>query len=453
MAYVRRLRSKTALELMDVATGRVRSLTEDLERDNQEGFAFHGVFPGFSWTPDGGSIVATSEGKIWKWDVSSGKRTAVPFEARVDQRVTEAARFARRLSDPTIRARILRWPVESPDGKRLVFSAAGHLHGMDLPSGKPARLTTLETPEYAPALSHDGKLLTFVTWDDKTGGFVWSAAFGPDGLGPPKQLTDLPAQYANPSFSRDGSKIVFLKGSGATFRDDDLAGELWHEIHWVSSAGGPSHYVIGTKNRGQNRRMARPMFSADGDRIYYVEDEPAAKPASPPKTVLVSVKLDGTDRRAHLRFTRAEEAAVSPDGRWVVFNEQHNAWVTALPEVGSQTVEVGLEKSALPLAQLTDEGGEWVGWADGGKALTWIFGSAYHRLALEKAFPPPTAAEVEAAKGTPKAKKGKDGDSDTTRRPKRKRRRSCPSPSRSRSSSTCPERSRAESSRTRARGS
>jgi hypothetical protein len=163
------------------------------------------------------------------------------------------------------------------------------------------------------------------------------------------------------------------------------------------------------------------MFSADGDRIYYVEDEPAAKPASPPKTVLVSVKLDGTDRRAHLRFTRAEEAAVSPDGRWVVFNEQHNAWVTALPEVGSQTVEVGLEKSALPLAQLTDEGGEWVGWADGGKALTWIFGSAYHRLALEKAFPPPTAAEVEAAKGTPKAKKGKDGDSDKAAEAKKKK--------------------------------
>ena len=93
-------------------------------------------------------------------------------------------------------------------------------------------------------------------------------------------LTEVAGQYANPSFSPDGSKVVFLRGSGATFRDDDLSDELWHEIHWVAaSTGGPAHYVIGTKNRGTNRRMARPTFSADGERIFYVEDDKQEKPA------------------------------------------------------------------------------------------------------------------------------------------------------------------------------
>jgi hypothetical protein len=35
-----------------------------------------------------------------------------------------------------VRARIVRWPAESADGKTLVFSALGHLYTMDLPAGR-----------------------------------------------------------------------------------------------------------------------------------------------------------------------------------------------------------------------------------------------------------------------------------------------------------------------------
>ena len=294
-----------------------------------------------------------------------------------------------------MRARIVRWPVESSDGKTLVFSALGHLYAMDLPKGTPKRLTAIGDLEYAPAFSKDGRTLAFATWNDVEGGHVFSMTY-PGGT--PRKLTTIPGQYANPAFSADGRKIVFVAGSGATFRDDDLADELWQEIRWIPAAGGPSSYVIGTKNRGTNRRVARPQFDASGERIYYVEDTDSTGP-NPPKTVLVSVKPDGTDKRTHLRFTRAEEAAVSPDGRWVVFNEQYNAWVTALPPLGAQTVDIEFGGAALPLAQFTDEGGEWVNWADGGKTMTWIWGPTYHRIALDRAWPAPAKD----------AKDGKDG--------------------------------------------
>ncbi len=428
LAYVRRVRARTLLVVMDLATGTTRTLAEGLERDNQEGFAFHGVFPGFDWTPDGKALVATAEGRIWRYDASSGAREPIPFTASVEQQVAETVRFPRRVGEGNVRVRILRWPVESPDGKWLVFSAAGHLYVSQLPGGAPRRLTSLEDFEYSPALSRDGRLLAFVTWNDRDGGHVWLAPFEAGRAGQPRRLTTAPSQYANPSFSPDATKLVFLRSSGAAFRDQDLAAELWHEIHWMPVSGGESHYVIGTKNRGPSRRMPRPAFSPDGERVYYVEDEPPAKPTEPPKSVLASVKLDGTDRRAHLRFARAEEAAISPDGRWVVFNEQHNAWVTALPPVEAQTVEVGLEEGALPVRQLTEEGGEWVGWAEGGRAATWIFGPFYHRARLESAFPPPGSAEApseekeDKAPGKRKRKKDAEpepGDEDKDKKKKK----------------------------------
>jgi imidazolonepropionase-like amidohydrolase/Tol biopolymer transport system component len=403
LAYVRRLRAKTVLEVIDLASGKVRQIAGDVQRDNQEGFSFHGVFPGYGFTPDGASIIATAGGKIWRFDVASGARTEIPFTAKVEQTLTDSLHTPRREGVGEVRARIVRWPVESPDGKTLVFSALGHLYAMDLPLGTPKRLTTNTDLEYAPSFSKDGRTLAFVTWNDTDGGHVATMPF-PGGA--TKKLTPVPGQYANPAFSSDGRKIVFVAGSGATFRDEDLSDELWQEIRWIPSAGGPSSYVIGTKNRGPNRRMAKPQFDAAGERIYFVEDADATAP-NPPKTVLVSVKPDGTDKRTHLRFTRAEEATVSPDGRWVAFNEQYNAWVTALPALGAQTIDIDLGGAALPLAQFTDEGGEWVNWADSGRTITWIWGPTYRRIALDKVWPPAKDEKEEKDKG--KGDKGKAG--------------------------------------------
>ena len=416
LAYVRRIRAKTVLEVLDLGTGATRRVASDLDRDNQEGFCFHGVFPGYAWKPDGKAIVATSGGKIWAYDVAHGDRTAIPFNAKVEQTLTESLHSPRRAAEGQVRARIIRWPVLSPDGKTLVFSALGHLYAMDMPGGTPKRLTTTNDLEYAPAFSKDGRTLVYVTWNDPDGGNVWSMSY-PGGF--PRKLTTVAGQYVNPAFSPDGTKIVFVAGSGATFRDDDLIDELWEEIHWIPAGGGAATYVIGTKNRGANRRMSRPQFDAAGERIYFVEDADAAGPA-PPKTNLVSVKLDGTDKRTHLRFTRAEEAALSPDGRWVAFNEQYNAWVTALPALGAQTVDIDLGGAALPLVQLTDEGGEWVSWADDGRTVTWIWGPTFHRIALDAAWreKEKDKAKDEAAGKDDKGKKDKKKDAAKEEKPK-----------------------------------
>ena len=82
LAYVRRVRLKSALYLRDLDSGRDRELFGNVDKDLQEAWAVHGLYPQYAWTPDGRSIVIWGEGKIWRVDAASGKGAPIPFTAR-----------------------------------------------------------------------------------------------------------------------------------------------------------------------------------------------------------------------------------------------------------------------------------------------------------------------------------------------------------------------------------
>jgi Tol biopolymer transport system component/imidazolonepropionase-like amidohydrolase len=397
LSFIRRVDAKTRMELMDLATGRTRLLIDGLTRDNQESFCQHGTFPGYAWMPDGRAIVTTAEGRIWRVDTRTGARTAIPFEAAVEQRVTEALRYEPAITPDQVRARVIRWPVQSANGRQIVFSTLGHLYTMRGAQGTPQRLTTNPDFEFAPAFSPDGGSLVFVTWNDAAGGHVWKM---PAGGGRAVRLTRHPGQYANPSFSADGRSVVFVKGSGATFRGQDPGNELWEEIRIADAAGGSDAPVIGTQAGVGFARSTRPTFSPDGQRVYFLENKPSGEPGQPAGSVLVSVQRNGTDRREHLKLKYADEAVVSPDGRWVVFSSLHNVYVAAFPETGAETLEIGLESGPVPMRQLTKDIGWYVNWTDRGRTLIWASGPDIHRLALDDAIPArqPEGAEAEAKK-------------------------------------------------------
>jgi imidazolonepropionase-like amidohydrolase len=380
------VRGATRIEALDLASGRTRVVASPAQRDQQEGFGMHGLFPGFAWTPDSRALVATDEGRLWRFDAASGARTPIPFVAHVEQVVNEALRFPRRVGEGDVRARVIRWPAFSPDGSRAVFSALGSLYVLALPGATPERVTRGEAPEYAPGFAPNGREIAYVTWDDREGGHVWRRSLG--GLARATQVTRVPGQYANPAFSPDGSKLVFVQGTGATWRGQDLVDELRLELRWAPAKGGESRYVRSLTNRGAARRMARPQFSPDGERIFFTDEEEGEKPGDPPTTLLQSVKLDGTDLRSHLRFARAQEVAISPDGRHVAFVEDHDAWLTVLPAKPGDPIEMGAENPALPLARLSNEGGEWVGFSDGGATVSWALGPTLHRVAVDVALRP-----------------------------------------------------------------
>ncbi|MDH4110130.1 MAG: amidohydrolase family protein [Gammaproteobacteria bacterium] len=385
IAFVRRVGTASTLWLHDLATGAERQLWDGLDRDEIESFATHNVYPGYAWLPDGSAIIIWAGGKLHRVPVDGAAVANIPFRIDASIRYHEPLRSKRNPAPDTLDVRLVRWPVFSPDGNSLVFTALGHLYWMTLPDGRPRRVTDQAALEFAPAFSPDGRRLAFTSWSDADGGALHVADWRRNGPGTVQTIHRSGSQLVNPAFSADADRLLVVAGSGASLRGEDLGNEQRHDILVLDSRGrGEPEFVVSTANRGAQRRITRPSFSADGARVWYFDDEGGGGERgarTPPKTALKSVKLDGTDVRSHLQFRYAQEAVVSPDGTLIAFTEEHNAYVVGLPAAGA-TVDFDPNAATLAFRRLTEDGGEWVRWSHDGSRLSYGFGNRVSRVAV-----------------------------------------------------------------------
>lgn len=167
LAFVRRVREKSVLHVMDLESGDVRPVWDGLNHDQQEAWAIFGPYPGFDWTPDSSQVVIWAQGGLWKIHVASGEAERIDFTAQVDQTVTAPLRFARTLPEGSFTPKMVRDVATSPDGQTVIFHAAGKLYRRSLPDGQPQRLT-IDTGyfEYQPSFSPDGQTLLYTRWAD-----------------------------------------------------------------------------------------------------------------------------------------------------------------------------------------------------------------------------------------------------------------------------------------------
>jgi Tol biopolymer transport system component len=100
LAFVRRVRYKSTLFVKDVESGIERAIWDGLERDMQETWAIHGVYPGMAWTPDGRSMVLWAGGKIRRIEIATKQPVEIPFHVKDTRRTATA----------------VRWPVDVPTG-------------------------------------------------------------------------------------------------------------------------------------------------------------------------------------------------------------------------------------------------------------------------------------------------------------------------------------------------
>ena len=373
LAYVRRVRLQTALFVRDVETGRDREVFDRLDRDMQETWAVHGVYPQYAWTPDNRSIVIWGEGKIWRVDVAAGKGEPIPFTAHVEQTVNEAVRFPQKVFTPEFPVKMLRDVATSPDGKQVAYSALGRLYVKALPNGEPRRVTRDDTFEFHPSWSRDGQWIAYTTWSDADYGRV--RVVHPDGAGG-RIVVSRPGHYTEASFSPDGRTIVY-RDAGS----DSIRGELY--------GGEPGIYVAPVDGSSAPRLVrdggAEPQFDHTGTRIY-VRDQrgdkqillsvAAADPASP---------LGTRDEIVHFQSDNATQIVPSPDGKWVAFAERWHAYIAAFPRTG-RTVDLGPSNGAYPTARISRDAGMYLHWSGDSTRVYWSLGPELFSRDLRRTF-------------------------------------------------------------------
>jgi Tol biopolymer transport system component/tRNA A-37 threonylcarbamoyl transferase component Bud32 len=297
---------------------------------------FYGLDRQPALSPDGRAIVfftagAGPNGDLWIVPASGGE--------------------ARRLTSDL---REVSAPVWTPDGRRIVFSSARAgsrtLWQMPVDGGEPEPLTTGSGDDDEPEISADGTRLIYANVKRK-----WSLRVRDAASVEPRTLTEKHTELLYPSFSPDGTRIVFFgrqdravaitsistDGSGAP-RPLTGGTELNHMPNWsfdgtsvyffqihptvsfrrVSADGGPSETVLPWNWETQ----FAPRFDPVGRRIAYVRREKE-----------VATVIRDVDSGAERALPVVVFLPVwSPDGRWIT-GSRTNPNVVTLCNVDENT--------------------------------------------------------------------------------------------------------------------
>lgn len=410
LVYATRWDAQTGLRVRDLKSGDDSWLIYPVTRDDQESASSRDLMPGSSFTPDSKALITSFDGRIWRVDVPSGEATPIPFTARIEQKLGPRVRFEYPVAEGPVRAQQIRYPRLSPDGKKLAFTALDRLWVIDYPNGTPRRVSSIDAGEHQPSWSPDGRYITYVSWSDAEGGHVYRA---PAGGGAPQRLTTVSSFYSDPVYSPDGQRIVVVRGPREE-RQEDFSpqgrGGQAMELVWLPAGGGETTLITPYRAQG------RPHFAKDPTRIYAYEGRKG----------LVSFRFDGTDRRTHAvvtgfknpnaeQATPATEVIMGPDGEHAIAEAEHHVYLITVPMKGGDAPAVALgnpDNAAVPVSRLTTVGGEFLSWADDGKAVTFALGRtifkydlAAAKAAEDKAKADKPAAEPAEKKDEPPARK------------------------------------------------
>ena len=365
LAYIRRVDFQSTLFLYDLKSGEHIKLYDGLDRDMQETWAIHGVYPTLSWTPDNRSLVFWAGGEIKQLDIADKKVKTIPFSVSTQKQIQTAVRVQQDQDQTQLQTKMHRFVQVSPDGKQAVFTALGHLYITDLDDPKPRRLTRQSTDfEFYPQFSRDGRELVYVSWNDQTQGAVNSLNLRNNRL---TKLTSEPGKYVEPTFSPDGKTVVYRKiGAGS------LLPKQWSlntGLYKVSSRGGNAELIA--------RNGRAPMFGANNDKVYAMDF--GATPR------LISIDLTKHTQQTLYTAKFGTEFKLSPNGQYLAFADRFKVFVTPFIERG-KPIDIGANDKQLPVKQLSMRAGEYISWNADSNQLYWSLGPDLYQASTANLF-------------------------------------------------------------------
>ncbi|PIU83659.1 MAG: hypothetical protein COS68_02860 [Elusimicrobia bacterium CG06_land_8_20_14_3_00_38_11] len=194
----------------------------------------------------------------------------------------------------------------SPDGNILAFAGEktqkDYIFIYDIKNEKPSKLPldifTVKSPFFSP----DGKKIIFIGME-RAYNDIYEFNFEDNSV---KKITDDMENQSVPSYSPDGNFIAFSQEDSATYQSDVFLFEL------------KTQKKIRLTNFPGNE--TEPVFSADGERIFFVSDEKVGSPVN-----IYSVAVDGSGiRKCTDLLTGVSNPCPTPNGQSIVFEYYRN---------------------------------------------------------------------------------------------------------------------------------
>jgi Tol biopolymer transport system component len=194
----------------------------------------------------------------------------------------------------------------SPDGRTIVFDLLGSLYTLPMEGGTAKRLTSGMAFDAQPRFSPDGKKIVFVS--DRSGGDnVWTMSL--DMIDTTQVTQGNTSLYASPAWSPDGDYIVVSRSGG-------LGGAAKLQLHHVD--GRSPMPVIRAPS---NLKTLGAAWSPDGKQIWYAgrQGDWSYNAVFPQYQLFVYDRETGRSTLMSRRYGSAFRPGISPDGRWLVY--------------------------------------------------------------------------------------------------------------------------------------
>ena len=371
LAFGARRSGKTGLRIRDMGSGEERWLAIPIQRDALEARATRDILPNFAFTPDSSHLLISYGGKIHRIEVQTGDTRIVPFFAEVALDVTPRLDFPASLDEGPVRARVVQTPELSPDGSQIAFSAFGELYVTSTAGGTLRRVTKPNNGGgFHPAWSPNGNWLAFVSWNARDGGHIWKVAS--NGNQDPERLTSRPAFYRNPVWTPDAGQILAITAP----RDVRL-------INDAVQMSAAEQIIRLPSNGGRERRVApaegavRPHFGKEADRFYSYSMSGG----------LVSRRLDGSDKKLHLRVVgegkawgpaRTRDVLISPDGSQALALVSSQLFAVRMDDIPDDQPQANVYSGRSGIDRLTMLGADHFSWTQSGNTITWSAGATIY---------------------------------------------------------------------------
>ena len=323
MAFVRRVQLDSVLFVRELETGMEWAVYDALDRDMQETWAIHGVYPQMDWTSDSKTLLFWAGGKLHEVAARGGEAKQIPFRVEHKRKISAAARVPVEVAPAQFDVKVVRWPQMTPDGGKLVYQALGKLYVRDQKSGVVRRLTK-QTDH------HEFIRRCLATGSTSCTSAGTTSSSGPCGscrsaVARARSVSPRPGHYVEPVFSPDKKHVVYRRATGGGLvsprhsSDPGVYAVPFSPEASRSPSRSCSSRATAWSRNSASRRIACSLLEEGPEDVR----------------LLTSMELDGHHRREHFKSARAEQFAISPDGRWIAFVEGFKVFVASFPRSGA----------------------------------------------------------------------------------------------------------------------